>query len=88
MFAFHTFLANYVLKYGNQDGLLIGQFSTQCVTAQIAMKSSLEAAYLWNDHSTYHLPSNLQMSMDPMAGEKLPVDSEEDNAINPGALAG
>ena len=30
----------------------------------------------------------LQMSMDPMAGEKLPVDSEENNAINPGALAG
>jgi len=26
--------------------------------------------------------------MDPMAGEKLPVDSEEDNAINPGPLAG
>lgn len=32
--------------------------------------------------------SYLQMSMDPMAGEKLPVDSEENNAINPGALAG
>ena len=46
------------------------------------------AAYLWNDHSTCHLPSYLQMSMDPMAGEKLSVDSEEDNAINPGALAG
>ena len=48
-----------------------------------------------SDHSRGILPresfswlSYLQMSMDPMAGEKLPVDSEEDNAINPGPLAG